>query len=106
MKERPLTRISSTTREICIKVLLTGEVLYMERVFLYCHGPTEHTAALVGSILQVLGVLWSFWSGYCFSSFFCNSAAATPTLDVSVCRTKQVSSGQEASILALVAGTP
>ena len=27
---------------------------YTERVFLYCHGPTDHKVLLVGSILQVL----------------------------------------------------
>ena len=34
-------------------VRLTGDVFCTERVFLYRHGPTEHTVILVGSILQV-----------------------------------------------------
>ena len=53
MKVCPLTRISSPAQEICPNVLLTGDVFYTERVFLYRHGPTEHTVILVGSILQV-----------------------------------------------------
>ena len=57
MKVCPLTRISSLAPEICSNVRLTGDVFYMERVFLYRHGPTEHTVILVGSILQVfLGI--------------------------------------------------
>ena len=53
MKVCPLTRISSLAPEICSNVLLTGDVFYTERVFLYRHDPTEHTVILVGSILQV-----------------------------------------------------
>ena len=53
MKVCPLTQISSPAPEIVPNVLLTGNVLYKERVFLYRHGPAEHTAILVGSILQV-----------------------------------------------------
>ena len=37
----------------CPNVLLTGDVLYTERVFLYRHSPKEHTVIFVGSILQV-----------------------------------------------------
>ena len=48
MKVLPFTRISSPAPEICPNVLLTSDVFYAERVFLY--GPTEH---MVGSILQV-----------------------------------------------------
>ena len=53
MKVFPLTRISSPAPEICPNVLLTGNVFYTERVFLYRHGPMEHTVILVSSILQV-----------------------------------------------------
>ena len=53
MKVCKLTRISSLAPEICPNVLLTGDVLYMERVFLYSHSPTEHKVILVGNILQV-----------------------------------------------------
>ena len=53
MKICPLTRLSSSAPEIGPKVLLSGDVSYTERVFLYRHGPTEHTVILVGSILQV-----------------------------------------------------
>ena len=53
MKVCPLSRISSPAPEICPNVLLAGDVLYTERLFLYRHGPTEHTVILVGSILQV-----------------------------------------------------
>ena len=53
MKVCPLTRISSSTPEICPNVLLTGDVFYVERVYLYRHCPTEHTVILVGSIRQV-----------------------------------------------------
>ena len=42
MKVCPLIRISSLAPEICPSVLLTGDVFYAERVFLYCYGPTEH----------------------------------------------------------------
>ena len=60
MKVCPLTRISSLAPEICPNVLLTGDVFYMERVFLYCHGPTELLVILVGSILQHFrGYDWS-----------------------------------------------
>ena len=52
MKVCPLTRISSPAPEICPNVLLTVDVFYTKRVFLYRHGPTEHTVILVGSILQ------------------------------------------------------
>ena len=51
MKVCSLTTISSP--EICNNVFLTREVLYTERVFLYCHNPMEHRVILVGSILQV-----------------------------------------------------
>ena len=51
MKICPLTRISSSAPEIGPKVLLSGDVSYTERVFLY--RPTEHTVILVGTILQV-----------------------------------------------------
>ena len=54
MKVCPLTRIFSPGPAISPNVLLTRDVFYMERVFLYCHGPTEYTVILVGSILQVL----------------------------------------------------
>ena len=53
MKVYPLTSISSPAPEIGPNVLLTGDVFYAERVFLYHHGPMEHTVILVGSILQV-----------------------------------------------------
>ena len=53
MKVCPLTRISSLAPEICPNVLLTRDVFYTERIFLYRHSPTEHTVILVGSILQV-----------------------------------------------------
>ena len=53
MKVCPLTRISSPALEIRPNVLLTRDVFYTERVFLYRQGPTEHTDILVGSILQV-----------------------------------------------------
>ena len=53
MKVCPLTRISSPATEICPNVLLTGDVFYMERIFLYCHSPTEHTLIFVGSIFEV-----------------------------------------------------
>ena len=53
MKVCPLTKISSLAPEICPNVLLTGDVFFTERVFLYCNGPMEHTVILVGSILQV-----------------------------------------------------
>ena len=53
MKVCPLTRISSPAPEICLDVLLTGDVFCAERVFPYCHGPTEHMVILVDSILQV-----------------------------------------------------
>ena len=43
MKVCPLTTCSPAP-EICPNVLLTGDVFYTERVFLYCHGPTEHTS--------------------------------------------------------------
>ena len=54
MKVSLLTRISSTAPEICRNILLNGNVLYTKRIFLCCHGPTEYTVILVGSILQVL----------------------------------------------------
>ena len=41
-------------------VLLHRGVFYAERVFLLCHGPTEHTVILLGSILQVF---WGFIIG-------------------------------------------
>ena len=47
MKICPLPRISSLGPEICSSVLLTGAVFYTERVFLYRHGPTEHTVILI-----------------------------------------------------------
>ena len=53
MKVCPLARISSPAPEVGPNVLLTGDVFYMERVLLYCHGPTEHTVILVYSILRV-----------------------------------------------------
>ena len=53
MKVFPLTRISSLAPEFCPNVLVTGDVFYTERVFLYHHGPMEHTVILVNSILQV-----------------------------------------------------
>ena len=53
MKVCPLSRISSPAPETCPNVLLTGVVFYEERVFLYCHGPTEHMVILVFSIPQV-----------------------------------------------------
>ena len=53
MKVCPLARITSPAPEICPNVLLTGDVFYTERVFLYHHGPMEHTVILEGSILQV-----------------------------------------------------
>ena len=53
MNESLLTRISSPAPEICPNALLTGNVFYTERVFLYPHGPTENTVIFVGSILQV-----------------------------------------------------
>ena len=53
MKVCPLTRISSPVPEICPNALFTRDVLYMERVFLCRHSPTEHMVILVGSILQV-----------------------------------------------------
>ena len=56
MKVCPFTRISSPAPEICPNVFLTGDVFYAERVFLYCHGPTEHKVILVGSIPQVKGL--------------------------------------------------
>ena len=54
MKVCPLTRVSSPDPEISLSVLRTGDVFYTERVFLYHHGPMEHTVILEGSILQVL----------------------------------------------------
>ena len=51
MKVCPLTRISSLAPEILSSVRLTVDIFYMERVFLYCYGPTEHTVILVRSIL-------------------------------------------------------
>ena len=56
MKVCPLTRISSLAPEICPNVLLTDNVFYTERVFLYRHGPTEHMAILVIRISGILGV--------------------------------------------------
>ena len=53
MKVCQLTRISTPAPEICPNVLLTGDVFYTERVFLYHLGPKENTRILVGSILQV-----------------------------------------------------
>ena len=53
MKVCSLTRISSPDPEICFNVLLTGDVFYTERVFLYRHSLMEHTVILVGSILEV-----------------------------------------------------
>ena len=41
MKVCPLTRISSLAPEVFLNVLLTGDVFYAERVFLYCHSPTD-----------------------------------------------------------------
>ena len=43
MKVCPVSRISSLAPEICSNVFLTADVFYMEKVFLYLHGPTEHT---------------------------------------------------------------
>ena len=51
MRVSPLTIIFSLVPEIAPNVFLTWDVLHTERVFLYCHGPTEHTVVLVGSIL-------------------------------------------------------
>ena len=45
-----------------INVFPTGDVFYMERVFLYRHGSMEHTVILVGSILQAFRGLWLVWS--------------------------------------------
>ena len=45
--------LSSLAPEICPNVLLIGDVLYVERIFLYCHSPMEHMVILIGSILQV-----------------------------------------------------
>ena len=42
MKVCQLTRISTPAPEICPNILLTGDVVYTERVFLYHLGPTEH----------------------------------------------------------------
>ena len=42
MKVCPLTQISSLAPEICHNVLLTRDVFYTERVFLYRHGQMEH----------------------------------------------------------------
>ena len=53
MKVCPLTRRSSPTSEICPNILLIWDVFYAGRVFLYCHGPMQHTVFLAGSILQV-----------------------------------------------------
>ena len=53
MKVCPLARISSPAPEVGPNVLLTGDVFYTERVFLYRHGPKEHTVILVGCMLQV-----------------------------------------------------
>ena len=53
MKVCPLARISSPAPKVGPNVLLTGDVFYTERVFLYRHGPTEHMVILVGSKLQV-----------------------------------------------------
>ena len=50
MKVGPLTRISNEAQEICPNVLLTRDIFYSERVFLYCHG---QMVILVGRILQV-----------------------------------------------------
>ena len=59
MKVCPLTRISRNLPQSSPY----PDVFYAERVFLYCHGPMEHTVILVGSILQVfqgfvLGLEW------------------------------------------------
>ena len=54
MKVCPLARISSPAPEICPNVLLPWDVFYTERVFLYRHGPMEHTVIFIGRILQVL----------------------------------------------------
>ena len=54
MKVCPLTRISSLAPGICPNILFTGDVLYMEKVLLYRHGPIEHMVILLGKIL--LGV--------------------------------------------------
>ena len=44
MKVSQLTRISSPAPEICSNfVLLTWDVLNTKIVFLYCHGPMEHS---------------------------------------------------------------
>ena len=64
MKVCPFRRISNPALEICPNVLLTGKSsrpTYMEKVFLYCHSPTEHTVILVGSILQVFLVGRADW---------------------------------------------
>ena len=56
MKVAPLTRISSRAQEVCPNVLLTWDIFYTERVFLYCHGPTEHTVILGQHPSGILGV--------------------------------------------------
>ena len=43
MKVCPLTRISNSAPEICLNVLLIGDVFYAKRVFLYCHGTHSHS---------------------------------------------------------------
>ena len=59
MKVCSFTIISSPAPEICLSVPLIGDVLYTERVFLYCHNPMEHRVILVGSILRYFRGLWS-----------------------------------------------
>ena len=54
MKVSALTRISGLAPKICHIVLLTGDVLHMERVFLYYNGPTEHMVLLVAAGFRVL----------------------------------------------------
>ena len=43
MKVCPLTRISSLASEICSNVLLTGDVFYTERVFLWPNRTHGHS---------------------------------------------------------------
>ena len=64
MKVCPLTRISSLAPEICSNVLLSGDVFYTERVFLYRHGPTEHTVILVSASI--------FFQVFLFTSISCH----------------------------------
>ena len=108
MKVCPLTRIFSPGPAISPNVLLTRDVFYMERVFLYCHGTTEYMVILVGSILQVL-------QGF-MVSLECESHASqihSPTtvqlllqLQMHLFSERTVSSDQDVSILVLIVGTP